>query len=246
MKKSLFYVVLVSQFAVALVDAQVDAVKDDIEERDGLEGVDLESYVDQFDGGFDLKWDIVREERDAYSLETAPGELVLQTLYGSIVKTYGNNAKNMFLVEDPIGVEDPFEMTILVTQFDPTQAYQQIALLAYQDDAHFLKFSYEHHGSADGTGLHRCHEVDTESKFHGVPIEFDGPFWLRMTRNIASYQLAYSDDGDEFKTVDTVAWKADAAAGSMKVGFVAKNGTSRADSTSVSVEYFQLLKPRSE
>lgn len=211
-----------------------------------LDEAEFESFVEQFDGEFDLEWDIVREESDAYSLETAPGELVVQTLYGSIVKTYGENAKNMFLIREPVDATKPFQMTIFVTQFDPTQAYQQIALLAYQNDSHFLKFSYEHHGSGDGTGLHRCHEVDPDSKFKGRPIEFDGPFWLRMTHQGTSYQLSYSDDGDEFTAVDSVEWPVDDEAGDLRVGFVAKNGTSRAASTAVAIEYFQLLKPRSE
>lgn len=211
-----------------------------------LSDVDLESHVDQFDGGFELEWDILREERDAYSLETAPGELTVQTLYGSIVKTYGDNVKNMFLIKEPITPGDPFEMTVFVTQFEPTQPYQQIALLAYQDDAHFLKFSYEHHGSRKGTGVHRCLEVEDDVTFHGISLEFDGPFWLRMTREGTTYQLAYSDDGEDYQTVETVTWDSDAKDGDLKVGFVAKNGTTSANSAPVTIEYFQLMRPPGE
>lgn len=243
MVRELFPLILVgSVMSFAAWAEESSAEFDDIK----LDEAEFESYVEQFDGVFDLEWDIVREESDAYSLETAPGELVVQTLYGSIVKTYGENAKNLFLIREPVDPTKAFQMTIFVTQFDPTQAYQQIALLAYQNDSHFLKFSYEHHGSSDGTGLHRCHEVDPDSKFKGKPIEFDGPFWLRMTHQGTSYQLADSDDGDEFTAVDSVEWPVDGEVGDLKVGFVAKNGTSRAASTPVFVEYFQLLRLGSE
>lgn len=205
---------------------------------------------DNFDDKFQLEWNIVRPEADYYSLAASPGELVVTTHYGSIHGTTspGDLAKNIMLVDKPIESNTDFVATLAINEFAPKTYYHQVALLIYQGDDDYLKWSMER--SWQGTGVDNLvlvAETDGEpDHFFPTVKTIDGPFWLRVQRTGQEYAAFYSNDGDNFEEIGTESWTPSNADKPVKAGFLAKNGgNSNAGDIDVFMESFELrLNPK--
>lgn len=202
--------------------------------------------TDHFDESFDLDWKIIREDADAYSLDSHSGELALTTLPGSMYArnelAYQVRPQNIFLLEEPIGLNQNFQATLHVSLYEPEVQYQQIALLMYQSDEYYAKWeiSLRKTGSAStrlGTSIERDNKV---AHISSTAYSVDGPFWLRLTRVDGQYEMSISDDGDEFVVKKTCPANPDPNQPVPQIGFVAKNGNVETDRNIIVVESFEL------
>lgn len=183
--------------------------------------------VDEFDGKFDLKWEILNEEEDGYSLETNPGELTLLTLQGSMWRNNENRLapRNIFLLPEKFQPDDNFEATLHVTSFQPTALYHQVGVLVYQGTDDFIKHSYEWRSEKDPqTCLVLTTETDGEPGGAASGEVLDGPVWIRIRRVDGLYMLDYSNDGDSFIAVHEHEWTPSKPTEPVRVGFLCKKG----------------------
>lgn len=201
--------------------------------------------TEDFNEKFTLDWDIVRPDDTHYSLETVPGALALTTQFGSIhgQTSDGEFARNIMLVNRPIEPRQNFEATLEVSQFQPDLYYQQVALLVYQGDDDYAKWSMERSWDKQGVDnlvlvLER-NQVPQHSFVNRKTI--DGPFWLRIKRERTKYSVFYSDDGDAFEKLGETVWVPGKDKQPVRVGFLAKNGGNRnAKDIEVLLESFKL------
>lgn len=186
--------------------------------------------ADEFDGGFDLDWHIVREDEDGYSLETNPGELTLLTLQGSIWNSNETRtpAKNIFLLNQDLRDAEQFSATLHVSSFVPQGNYHQVGIIFYADDANYYKVSLEIRPKHDPpyVVLPTNEMNNTVTNKGPSAVHEDGPFWIRLTRNGDTLSYAYSNDGDEFQPLAEEEWKSATADGPIRIGFLAKKGPS--------------------
>jgi regulation of enolase protein 1 (concanavalin A-like superfamily) len=180
-----------------------------------------------FDGKLRLNWKPVRPDPTHFSLTKHRGKLTITTQRGTIhgdEKTQGEpSAKNLFLIDNPLAKDTDFVMTTCISSFTPTVAYQQAALLCYDDDDNYLKWSYEFNWSK-GEGQRFICVCETEAKPDHFPAEAVSDLkqvWLRLTKRGKSYEYATSTDGKSFTIHGAKEWGDGAP---KKLGIVAKNG----------------------
>jgi regulation of enolase protein 1 (concanavalin A-like superfamily) len=179
-----------------------------------------------FDGKLRLNWKPVRSDETHVSLTAHRGKLTITTQRGTIhgdEKAAGEpSAKNLFLIDNPLSKDADFVMTTCISDFTPTQAYQQAGLLCYDDDDNYAKFSYEPNGSKGGQ---LCILVlETEAKpqhFPAAEVSDLKRVWMRLTKHGKSYEYATSTDGKSFTVHGAQEW---GDGGPKKLGLVAKNG----------------------
>lgn len=185
---------------------------------------------DGFDGKLTLAWQPVREDKPHVSLTKHPGKLTITMQRGSIHgdeknDAYGGGiqAKNIYLIRNPLTKGDDFAVTTCVELFHPTTHYQQAGLIVYDDDDNYLKWGMEASTSTrSGRSFTSLQESEQASRFDWIeaPAELER-FWLRMVKRGNRYQHAYSLDGKTFQVVGERSW----GNGAPKfVGIRAKNG----------------------
>lgn len=214
----------------------------------------LKTYVDEFDGKFELDWEKLNHEPAGYSLTKNPGELTLVTLQGSMWRSNERSLapRNIFLLREPLKPTDNFEAVLRVNSFEPTGLYQQIGIVVFQDTNNFLKNTFEWRGGEiDGSAILLSTETDGEPGGASAALPVDGPVWLSIHRNGDKYTLGYSDDGESFVTVHEIEWKPASTEPKLRVGMICKKGpSSRAPDIDAVVESFTLrvgsTKDRSE
>jgi RNA polymerase sigma factor (sigma-70 family) len=126
------------------------SAREDKQERRSLDRFRFLAF-DGFDGRFGLNWKPIRPDPTHYSLAKNPGRLTITTQRGSI---HGPNlpagkkpgeglTKNIFVIDNPLARNADFIVTTLVVHFKPAKPYQQAGLILYNDDDHYLKWTYE-------------------------------------------------------------------------------------------------------
>jgi hypothetical protein len=157
---------------------------------------------DAFDGKFMLDWQPVRSDPSHISLKKFPGQLTITTQRGSIYENPKPGvpaAKNIFVINNPLGEDADFVMTTSLSEFKPIQPYQQAALICYDDDDNYIKLSYEYNDAQDGQRI--CLVRETEGKATidlGEPVSDLKRLWLRLTKRGNQYEFAASTDGKKF------------------------------------------------
>lgn len=192
-----------------------------------------EVLKESFDQKTDLKWTVIRSAKDHVSLETNPGMLTLKTQRGTIhgdekndAFSGGTQAKNIHPVDREIPDNVDFEATIAVRKFEPQLFYHQIALIAYQDDDNYAKFSMEKTNNPRGQTqvLLVCEDRARPTHNMITPTEIDGPFWLRFERTGPDWICRHSRDGKTFQAIGVHTFEFSDKKRPIKVGFLAKNG----------------------
>jgi regulation of enolase protein 1 (concanavalin A-like superfamily) len=96
----------------------------------------------------------------------------------------GVQAKNLYLIDNPLAPEGDFATTC-VSGFTPETSYQQAGLIVYNDDDNYLKFGYEYNWPK-GSGQAFCilTETDAKSDFHYLDQENSGlkRYWVRIAK----------------------------------------------------------------
>ena len=114
-------------------------------------------------------------------------------------------------------------MTTSISSFTPTVAYQQAALIFYDDDDNYLKWSYEYN-SRKGGHQTICLVQETDAKVEHTHVDIDASpkrIWLRLTRHGSEYEFASSTDGKTFTVHGQKEW---GTGQPTSLGILAKNG----------------------
>ncbi len=201
--------------------------------------------ADSFDGAVldDCRWEVVRPEPDA--LTVADGELTLRTGSGDIYGTGNSGPTNFVLQQAPAG-DWSFETRLNTSLLD--EQYQQAGLIAYVDDANYVKLDQlttNAAGSPVVSAVEMRGEVadvvqGTQPQANDVPV---GDIWLRLAKTGSTFTGAYSLDGTTWvETGGITPLRIDNAvvAGSpgLKVG-VFTLGAAQTERTTVSFDLFR-------
>jgi len=147
-------------------------------------------FFDGFDGtSLGPAWTVLHEDAGKYSV--SGGQLHTQTLTGDF---WGgsNNYSNLFVINNPLGSRD-FQVTIRVTGFNPVTAYQQIALMAYDNDDNLMKCTNTHLGFR---AWQMCPESGgSPSHYEDTRNASESDFYLRLMKIGNLYQQYISFDG---------------------------------------------------
>ena len=203
---------------------------------------------DGFNGKLGLNWKPVRHDPTHVSLSERIGMLTIRTQRGTINKNEKElgwmQAKNLFVLENPLQNDADFEVTTCLYRFRPSELLQQAGILLYNDDDNYLKWSVQFNRT-EGVGLifSLLTEKEAVSEFlhHPAPDEGD-VLWLRVTKRGTSYSASGSSDGKDFKVIETREWPVE---GPTKVGLVAKNGGGLMDALEMNAhfDFFELKAP---
>jgi regulation of enolase protein 1 (concanavalin A-like superfamily) len=201
--------------------------------------------VETFKGKLHLRWKPVRPDPTHVSLTKNKGKLTITTQRGTIhadeVARKEPKARNIYLVDNLLPDDADFEVTTIVSGFTPKKAYQQAALILYDDDDNYLKWSYEFSGDRVALALVRETKAKTEHDHVAAPEKAGVKLWLRLTRRKNSYEYASSTDGKKFTAHGERAWGDKAPA---RVGILAKNGGPvGVPEVDVCFERFELRSP---
>jgi len=205
---------------------------------------------DDFSDRLALDWNIIREDATHYSLSKNPGRLTITTQRGAIHgdsdrdrQSGGIRTKNMFFLKNPVEADRDFSITLAVTKFEPTTFYHQFALLCYDDDDNYLKWTYEYTWRKPGTTCFTLvREIDKEPVHDLIyDLPFPGKLWIRVTKRGPEYVCSYSTDGRTFPVVGSRPWISSAP---KYLGFFAKNGGNPdAPEIDVAIDSFELASP---
>jgi RNA polymerase sigma factor (sigma-70 family) len=200
---------------------------------------------DAFDGHYLANWQPVRFDPSHVSLTKHPGQLTITTQHGSIYedpKARGEPpAKNLFVMDNPAGADADFVLTTSISDFTPTAAYQQAALLCYDNDENYVKWSYEYnHDKKRGQKLNLVRETDNHAAYV-LADEVSGlkRMWLRLTKRGQWYEFAASADGRKFMIYGEKPWGGSAK----RIGIVAKNGGRIAPEIDARFDFFEFCSP---
>jgi regulation of enolase protein 1 (concanavalin A-like superfamily) len=206
---------------------------------------------DGFEGKFGLNWSPIRPDPTHVSLKTIAGKLTIRTQRGTIhrdAKAQGwDEAKNLFVIDNPMAKDADFVVTTCVHQFMPIAVFQQAGLLLYGDDDNYVKWCVQfNRGTGVGQVFSLLSETDAVSEFRHYPVPNTAvDVWLRLTKNGRTYAAAASLDGKEFDVLEQREWGSE---GPRKIGLIAKNGGGLevAPEMDASFEFFELRAPVEE
>lgn len=204
--------------------------------------------VETFNGNFHLRWKPVRPDDDHVSWTKNKGKLTITTQRGTIHgDEVGNKevqARNIYLIDNPLPDDADFEVVTCVSGFAPKQQYQQAALILYNDDDNYVKWSYEFSyikGGSVALGFVRETKAKPEHDHVAAPEKADERLWLRLTKRKNSYEYASSTDGKKFEVHGEREW---AEKGPQRIGILAKNGgPANVPEVDVCFERFELRSP---
>lgn len=195
---------------------------------------------DEFDGDSldKCRWDaIVREDAAAYRL--ADGALQIDVPNGDIYTGDNTDPTNFILQTAPEGdwtIETKIDGSLLDEQ------YQQAGLLVYADDDNYLKLDFVTDNSAGSAVSRRIEfrsEIDAviQDPQPGETGLTTGVWYLRVSRAGDTFTAAYSADGVEWTTFESLT---SAVVGATpKVGVFTLSGNQTASKTA-SFDYFRL------
>jgi len=181
---------------------------------------------ESFDEKLHLDWQPVRHDPEHVSLTKHPGKLTITTQQSTIhgdEKAAGEpSAKNLFVLPNPLAKGADFVLTTCISEFTPTEKYQQAGLICYDDDDNYVKFDYEYsyiNGGSRAFALVR----ETKAKPEHDHVESEDGLklvWLRLTRRGKNYEYATSTDGKKFVVHGQKEWEG----APRMLGILAKNG----------------------
>jgi hypothetical protein len=205
--------------------------------------------ADNFDGKLHLNWKPVRYDDTHVSLTKNPGKLTITTQRGSIFGDEKNDAfgagvqaKNIFVLDNPLAKDVDFTVITCVSGFTPQVAFQQAGLILYDDDDNYLKWGYEFDWDNNGGQVFTIvAETDGKPEFqHMPPASGADRYWVRLTKRGNNYEYAASLDGNKFTVYGEQEWNGRAK----QLGLLAKNGGNKdAPDIDANFEFFELLAP---
>ena len=98
-------------------------------------------FRDSFESELQKGWSIFNEDPTHYSLVKRTGSLTVTTQSGGIYAG-ARNARNLFLLENPLSTDEDFEILTLLSSFTPVAEFQQAGLLCFDDPDNYVKACY--------------------------------------------------------------------------------------------------------
>jgi regulation of enolase protein 1 (concanavalin A-like superfamily) len=150
---------------------------------------------DNFDGQFDLSWNIQGENPLNWSLSEVPGTLTIKTEDGTYLRNR-KDYKNLFLVPNTFSDTQDFLVTVCLVEFTPVEQWNQAGLVLWNDEDNFLTFAFEYRGGSQPVV---AIEVDGHPYFEWFHVEQNlERVWLRVIKQGNVCELFVSADGDSF------------------------------------------------
>lgn len=171
------------------------------------------------------------------------GTLLFTTQTGDLGR-YGIEPHHLFLIKPPEGCTQ--WTADARVKFKPDEYYEQVAVVAYKDNANCLKVCYNYGGYKEGSGtlwaFYKFHEGKGTPGGYEVP-RHDDYIWLRMVRDgnhyraYASYDAATDPDAVNFSLVDVHAVELDG----LMVGIGGWNSGMGPSGELAQFDYFRLM-----
>lgn len=196
---------------------------------------------DGFQGKAQSKWKVQNADATSVWFDKQPGMLTIKAKNAGI-GTKGPKVANIYLMENPAAGRD-FQVTVCVASFTPNEPYQQAALLCWNDDKNYVKFSFE--GSQDGKSHVVQFAVRKGRRSRAVTRVMPpstNRLWLRITKFGDRYQCATSTDGKSFSTLGSTYGPLTWSGGDPKfIGFAALSpGSPKPKEIDVSFDSFDV------
>ncbi|MFC4588527.1 ThuA domain-containing protein [Sphaerisporangium corydalis] len=195
---------------------------------------------DEFDGtALDAcRWNAVVRP-DPAALRVTGGNLEIDTSTGDIYGTGDSGPKNFVLQTPPTG-DWSIETKVDGSAFN--EAYQQGGLIAYLDDANYVKVDYVTDNQAGATVTRRLEfrsEIanavqDPQPQVGNLT---QGVWWLRLTKQGNAYHGFYSADGTTWTEIGATTGLVNAAVSTAKAGVFAF-GVNQAAAKTAKFDYF--------
>lgn len=205
------------------------------------------ALFDNFSGKMGLSWTPVRHDPTHVSFSDRPGMLTIRTQRGTInrdEKVQGwKQAKNLFLIDNPLPKDADFQATTCLVGFQPHELLQQAGILLYNDDDNYLKWIVLFNrttGVGQVVSLHTEVQAASEFRHHEAPDATTR--WLRIVKRGGKYSASTSTDGKTFQVLEERVWSVD---GPTKIGLVSKNGGGLQDAQELDAhfDFFELKSP---
>lgn len=185
-----------------------------------------EGFRDDFVWKYDPAWKILNPNPENVSLTTQPGMLTITTEAGGIWRKGRKNARNIFLIDNPLPNKGDFVITTRMFGFDPDTPYQQAGIICFDDFDNYLKLVLECDETNGGKTIALVPEVDG-TDLDNVVLKVNErleELWLRAIKFDETYVLAASRDGKEYVTFARQKW---GNGHPRQFGLIAKNGPGR-------------------
>lgn len=209
---------------------------------------DEKTSVFEFDEASVDAWTIETEDANAYSLTDRPGELILKTAYGCANAGCRTLPRNTFFLNNSPAADADYDVTLHVSEFQPTAYWHQVTILLHQSGNSYVKFCCERSrdkGTENAVLFHA--NQNQRTRVDALDVEVDGPIWLRIEKRGTSYTASFSNDGDQFDPVAAADWTPDEAEAVVRIGFAAYNGRNRsAEEIDVVIESFTIVERDAE
>ena len=196
---------------------------------------------DSFESALQHEWSIFNEDTAHYSLVKWPGSLTITTQPGGI---YGGsrNARNIFLLGNPLSENEDFEILTSLAHFKPVAEYQQAGLLCFDDPDNYVKACFLFDLRAGGSALHILSEAQGRATEKRVSFAPTDKLWLRLSKTNRTFALSTSTNGKDFQESLSLTWKP-----AVKyVGLFAKNSdVANPPATDAVFELFELRRVQS-
>jgi len=168
------------------------------------------NLFEDFNGEFKLNWSILRPDPSHWSLEKVPGSLTITTQRGSFEFSYNNDYKNVFLIDFPAEQSDDFQITTCITNFKPSQVWNQAGLVLWNDENNYLKFVYEYGERPPPNNAHKllftaAREISGRPNYAWFNADqTPKDMWLRIIKHGNMYELYNSTDGETFNPMQVI------------------------------------------
>jgi regulation of enolase protein 1 (concanavalin A-like superfamily) len=196
-------------------------------------------FVDDFVGSYHRAWSVLNRNPRNVTLTKPPGMLTITTEAGGIWKTF-DEAKNIFVIDNPIAGDADFVMTTRLVGFDPEANYNQAGLICLNDADNYVKCVLQWDDNQGGRALCSLREKggeDLSTDHIGLDEALD-EVWLRIVKRGSRYVTAASVDGQHYRIIGDETWDDGRMA---KVGLIAKNGApDTAPDLDASFDFFEI------
>ncbi len=200
------------------------------------------AFRDSFESELKPDWSILNESATHYSFSKRRGALTITTQHGGI-HAGATNARNLFLLKNPIPFDHDFEIVTLLRSFTPTAEYQQAGLICFDDPDNYVKACYLFDRRSGGVSLQILCETQGQPVDKRAPFTPTDPLWLRLTKAARTFTLSTSTNGEDFEDALSIDWKSTVT----DVGLFAKNSNvALPPEADASFEFFEVhsVNPR--
>lgn len=224
---------------------QIEQLRHDVQELGAKLGqqkpvakVSSGGFIDDFSGNYSQKWSILNPNPRNVSLKSWPGMLTITTEQGGIWKSY-RNAKNIFVINNPIPNNGDFVATTRLVGFDPQASYNQAGLICLNDIDNYIKYVWQWDDNQEGRCITSLREWKGGNiSAHALRLDHTlDDVWMRIIKHGDRYICAASTDGEHYRITGEEAWP---AAPLQKIGLIAKNGVPSAPEVEASFDFFKI------